>query len=96
MDGFKQTTIRFSIWAVNGSQNEVLVVTKINVNHQGFVVGYDIEIYVAVFLIDNLFISYLTWYNHAEWNLHFRKVLVLSYVKEIQADDKHLKQPPSS
>ena len=45
MDGFKQPEIRFSIWAVNGSQNEVLVVRKINVDYQGFVIGHDIEIY---------------------------------------------------
>ena len=45
--------VRISIWAVNGSQNQVLVVTKVNVNHQGFVVGYGIKIYVTVFFIYN-------------------------------------------
>ena len=45
-------------------------------------------------LID-LFISYLMPYNHAEWNLAFRKLVVLSYVKEILVDNKHLKEPPS-
>ena len=49
VDGFKQPRIRFSIWAVNGSQNEVLVFRKINVDYQGFVLGYDIEIYVEAF-----------------------------------------------
>ena len=44
----------------------------------------------------DLFVSYLTPYNHAEWNLAFRKFSVLSYVKEILVDNKHLKQPPSS
>ena len=34
-------------------------------------------------------------YNHAEWNLAFRKFSVLSYVKEILVDNKHLRQPPS-
>ena len=42
-----------SIWAENGSQNEVLVVRKVNVDYQGFVIGNDIEIYVTVFFIDN-------------------------------------------
>ena len=53
VDGFKQPKIRFSIWAVNGSQNKVSVVRKINVDYQGFVIGYDIEIHVTVFFIDN-------------------------------------------
>ena len=42
-----------TIWAVNGSQNEVLVVRKINVNYEGFVIGYDINIYIKVFFISN-------------------------------------------
>ena len=45
--------IRISIWAVNGSQNQVLVVRKVSVDHQGFAVGYDIKIYVTVFFINN-------------------------------------------
>ena len=53
VDGFKQPKVRIYIWEVNGSQNEVLVVRKVNVKHQGFVIGYDIEIYVTVFFIDN-------------------------------------------
>ena len=42
----------------------------------------------------DLFISYLTPYNHAEWNLAFRKFSVMSYVKEILVVNKHLKQLP--
>ena len=49
VNGFKEPRVRISIWAVNGSQNEVLVVRKINV---GFVIGYDIEICVTVFFIN--------------------------------------------
>ena len=45
--------VRISIWAVNGSENQVLVVRKVNVDHRGFVVGYDIKIYVTVFFINN-------------------------------------------
>ena len=43
----------------------------------------------------DLFISYLRPYTHAEWNLAFSKFSVLSCVKEILLDNKHLKQPPS-
>ena len=53
MNGFKESRVRISIWAVNGSQNQVLVVGKINVDYQGFVIGYDIEIYVTVVFINN-------------------------------------------
>ena len=52
-DGFKQPKVRFFIWAVNGSQNENLVVRDINVNYQGFIISYDIEICVAVLFINN-------------------------------------------
>ena len=52
---FKQPKVWISIWAVNGSKNYVLVVTKVNVNHQGFVTGYDIEIYVTVVLSITMF-----------------------------------------
>ena len=48
-----------------------------------------------IYHLMDLFISYLTVYNHAEWNLAFRKFSVLSYVKEILVDNKHLKHPPS-
>ena len=44
-----------------------------------------------IYHLMDLFISYLTRYNHAEWNLTFQKFLVLSYVKEILVDKKHLK-----
>ena len=53
VNGFEKPKIRISIWAVNGSQNQVLDVRKVNVDHQGFVVGYDIKIYVTVFFINN-------------------------------------------
>ena len=43
---FKQPKVRISIWAVNGSQNEV------HVNHVISVMIYT-EIYVTVFFIDN-------------------------------------------
>ena len=43
-----------------------LVVTKVNASHQGFVVGYDIEIYVTVFFIkvmgDSFIIHKLEYY----------------------------------
>ena len=38
----------------------------------------------------DLFISYLTLYIHAKWDLAFTKFSVLSYVKEILVDNKHL------
>ena len=37
----------------------------------------------------DLFISYLTPYNQAEWNLSFRKFSVLSFINEILVDNKH-------
>ena len=40
------------IWAVNGSQNQVMAVRRVNVDHQGFVDGYDIKICVTVFFIN--------------------------------------------
>ena len=53
VDDFEKLKVRISIWAVNGSQNQVLVVRKVDINHQGFVVGYDIKICVTVFIINN-------------------------------------------
>ena len=53
LNGFKQPRVRISIWAVNGSQNQVLVVRMVNVDHQGFVIDYDIKIYAMVFFINN-------------------------------------------
>ena len=44
-----------------------------------------------IYHLMDLFIFYLTPYTHAEWNLAFRKFSVLSYVKEILVDNKHLK-----
>ena len=38
VDGFKQPKVRIFIWAVNGSENEVLVVRKVNVNQQGLII----------------------------------------------------------
>ena len=49
VNGFKMFKVRISIWTVNGSQNQVLVARRVNVNHHGFVIGYDIKIYVTVF-----------------------------------------------
>ena len=46
VNGSEKPKILISIWAVNGSQNQVLGVRKVNVNHQEFVVGYDIKISV--------------------------------------------------
>ena len=67
-----------------------------------FVISVPIRFYSAppgyetlVYHFMDLFISYLKPYNHAEWNLAFRKFSVLSYVKEILEDNKHLKQSPS-
>ena len=45
--------VRIFIWAVNGSQNEVLVMRKFNVDCQGFVVGYDIKIFIPIFFVDD-------------------------------------------
>ena len=53
VDSFKQPKIRISIRAVNDTQSEVLVVRKVNVDNQGFVIGYDIEINVTVFFVNN-------------------------------------------
>ena len=53
VNGFEKLKVRISIWAVNGGQNQVLCVRKVNVDHQGFVFGYDIKINVTVFFIDN-------------------------------------------
>ena len=53
VDSFKQPKIPISVRTVNGSQNEVLVARKVDVNNQGFVVGYDIKIYVTIFFINN-------------------------------------------
>ena len=47
-----------------------------------------------IYHLTDLLISYLMPYNHAEWNLAFRKFSLLSYVKEVLVDNKHLKQPP--
>ena len=49
-----------------------------------------------IYHLMDLLISHLTWYNHAKWNLAFRKFSVLPYVKEILTVNKHLKQLPSS
>ena len=53
------------------------------------------EIEALIYHLMDLFISYLTPYSHTEWNLAFRKLPVLSFIKEILVDNKHLKQPPS-
>ena len=54
------------------------------------------EIETLIYHLMDLFISYLTPYNNAKWNLAFRNFSLLSYVKEILVDNnKHLRQPPS-
>ena len=50
---------------------------------------------ILIYHLMDLFISYLTRYNYAEWNLAFRKFSALSYAKEILVDNKHLKQTSS-
>ena len=42
-----------SIRAVNGSQSKILVVRKFKVDCQGFVFGYDIEIFIPIFFVYN-------------------------------------------
>ena len=51
--GLEKRRVRISIRAVNGSQNEVLVMRKFKVDCQGFVVGYDIEIFIPIFFVDD-------------------------------------------
>ena len=43
-----------------------------------------------IYHLMDLFISYLTPYNHAEWNLAFRKFSVLSYLKSVYPSYRHL------
>ena len=45
--------MRFSIWAVNGCQSQVLVIGRFKIDCQGFVTGYDIEITFAIFFVYN-------------------------------------------
>ena len=51
--GLEKRRVRISIRAVNGSQNDVLVMRKFKVDCQGFVVGYDIEIFIPIFFVDD-------------------------------------------
>ena len=51
--GLEKRRVRISNWAVNGSQIEVLIVRKFKVDCQGFVVGYDIEIFIPIFFVDD-------------------------------------------
>ena len=51
--GLEKRRVRISIRAVNASQNEVLVMRKFKVDCQGFVVGYDIEIFIPIFFVDD-------------------------------------------
>ena len=51
--GLEKRRVRISIRAVNGSQNEVLAMRKFKVDCQGFVVGYDIEIFIPIFFVDD-------------------------------------------
>ena len=52
-DGFKESQIRISIWAVSGCHSEVLFVRKFKINCEGFFIGSDIEIIVSIFFICN-------------------------------------------
>ena len=54
----KECQVRVSIWAVNGCQSEVLVIGKFKFDCQGFVVGYDIEITISKFFVDNKALFY--------------------------------------
>ena len=45
--------VRISIWAVNGCQSEVLVIRKFEIDCQGFLIGYDIEVLIPVLFIYN-------------------------------------------
>ena len=49
----REELVNGSKWAVNGSQNEVLVMRKFKVDCQGFVVGYVIEIFIPIFFVDD-------------------------------------------
>ena len=51
--GLKKKTVRISIRAANGSQSEVLVMRKSEIDYQGFVFGNDIEIFIPIFFVDN-------------------------------------------
>ena len=48
VNGFEKPKVRISIWAVNGSLSQVLVVREVYVDHQGFAAGYNIKICVMV------------------------------------------------
>ena len=39
-----------SIWAINGCHSDVLFVRKFEINYQSFVITYDIEITIPIFL----------------------------------------------
>ena len=45
--------VRISIWAVNGCQSEVLVIRKFEIDCQGFLICYDIEVFIPVLFIYN-------------------------------------------
>ena len=51
--GLEKRKVRISIRAVNGSQNEVLVMRKFKVDCQGFLVNYDVEIFIPIFFVDD-------------------------------------------
>ena len=80
-------TIRYSVNIASESTSRVMLTSESGSIPPG--------IETLIYHLMDLFISYLTPYNHAEWNLAFRKFSALSYVKEILVDNKHLKQPPS-
>ena len=73
-------------------------IPPIEIELTGSVISVPIHFYLAppgietlIHHLMDLFISYLTRYNRAEWNLASRKFSVLSYVKEILIDNKHIK-----
>ena len=51
--GLEKRRVRISIRALSGSQSEVLVMRKFEIDCQGFVFGYDIEIFISIFFVDN-------------------------------------------
>ena len=51
--GLEKRRARISIRAVNGSQSEVLVMRKFEIDCQGFVFGYEIKIFIPIFFVDN-------------------------------------------
>ena len=49
----KQPWTRISIWAINGSQNNLIPVSELNFDCNSLIVGNDIEMVIFPFLVDN-------------------------------------------